>query len=126
LANMGVTMAERQEVLELAAQIVSAHISNNAVASDQLPALIRQIANTLATVEQTTSVPPKAEPAVPVGKSILAGHLVCLDCGKHFSMLKRHLMTDKPTDAGAVSTATPGFVPDRCTELCQTRSALAK
>jgi predicted transcriptional regulator len=125
---MGATMVERQEVLELAAQIVSAHISNNAVASDQLPELIRQVANTLAAVEQTTSVPPKPEPAVPVGKSVLAGHLICLDCGKHFSMLKRHLMTDhrltpeQYRQRWGLLASYPIVAPD----YAKTRSALAK
>ena len=87
-------MAERPELLGLATEIVSAHVSNNAIAADQLPGLIQQVFNALATVEQVTAAPPKAEPAVSVKKSILANHIVCLDCGKHFSMLRRHLMTD--------------------------------
>ena len=87
-------MAEHSEVLGLAAQIVSAHVSYNAVPSDQLPGLIRQVFNSLATAEQATTVPPKPESAVTVRQSVTAGHIVCLDCGKHFSMLKRHLMTD--------------------------------
>ena len=87
-------MAERSELLGLATEIVSAHVSNNAIAADQLSGLIQQVFNALATVEQAISAPPKAEPAVPVKKSILANHIVCLDCGKHFSMLRRHLMTD--------------------------------
>ena len=87
-------MAERQALLGLAAKIVSAHISNNAIASDQLPGLIRQVFNALTTVEQATAAPTKPEPAVPVRRSVVADHIVCLDCGKHFSMLRRHLMTD--------------------------------
>ena len=87
-------MAERNDMLGLAAEIVSAHISNNAVTPDQLPTLIRQVFNTLATVEHATAAPPKSMPAVPVQRSAFKDHLVCLDCGKHFSMLKRHLMTD--------------------------------
>ena len=87
-------MAEHSEVLGLAAQIVSAHVSHNAVPSDQLAGLIRQVFNSLATAEQATTVPPKPESAVTVRQSVTAGHIVCLDCGKHFSMLKRHLMTD--------------------------------
>ena len=87
-------MAEHYEVLGLAAQIVSAHVSHNAVPSDQLPGLIRQVFNSLATAEQATTVLPKPESAVTVKQSVTAGHIVCLDCGKHFSMLKRHLMTD--------------------------------
>ena len=39
-------------------------------------------------------MPPKPEFAVTVRQSVTAGHIVCLDCGKHFSMLKRHLMED--------------------------------
>jgi len=87
-------MAERYQVMGLAAEIVSAHVSNNAVEPDELPALIEQVFNTLANVEQATAAPPRPEPAVPVKHSIRADHLACLDCGKHFSMLKRHLMTN--------------------------------
>ena len=59
-------MAERPELLGLASDIVSAHIANNAVSTDQLPGLVQQVFNALATVEQATAAPPKAEPAVPV------------------------------------------------------------
>jgi predicted transcriptional regulator len=87
-------MAEREVVLGLAAEIVSAHVSNNAVPTDQLPGLIQQVFNTLASVEQASVTPPKPEPAVPIKQSMRAGHLTCLDCGKQFSTLKRHLRTD--------------------------------
>jgi predicted transcriptional regulator len=51
--------------------------------------------SSLATVvEQKTAEPAKPDPAVPIGQSVRAGHIVGLVCGKHFSMLKRHLMTD--------------------------------
>ena len=87
-------MVEGNDMLELAARIVSAHISNSAVAADQLPTLIQRVFNALATVEESTSAPPKPEPAVPVQRSVFKDHIACLDCGKHFSMIKRHLMTD--------------------------------
>ena len=87
-------MAERPELLGLATEIISAQVSHNAVAPEELPGLIQQVFNALATVGQATAASPKAEPPVPVKKSVLANHIVCLDCGKHFSMLKRHLMTD--------------------------------
>jgi len=87
-------MAERPELVGLAAKIVSAHVSYNAVAADQLSRLIQQVFNALSTAEQAAIAPPKAEPAVPVKCSVLADHVVCLDCGKHCSVLKRHLMTD--------------------------------
>ena len=81
-------------VLNLAAQIVSAHVSNNAVTPDQLPKLINDIHHALTTVGQVAAEQPKAEPAVSVKKSVFADHLVCLDCGKQFSTLKRHIRTD--------------------------------
>ena len=87
-------MAERPELLGLASEIVSAHVRNNAIAADQLPGLIQKVFDALATAQQATTVPPKPEFAVTVRQSVTAGHIVCLDCGKHFSMLKRHLMTD--------------------------------
>src|ERR1700730_11289416 len=87
-------MADREVVLGLAAEIVAAHVGNNAVPIDQLPGLIRQVFNPLARVEQASVTPPKPEPAVPIKQSMRADHLTCLDCGKQFSMLKRHLRTD--------------------------------
>ena len=65
-------MAEREVVLGLAAAIVSAHVSNNAVPTDQLPTLIQQVFNTLSTVEQASVTPPKPEPAVPIKQSMRA------------------------------------------------------
>ena len=87
-------MVEKEVVLELAADIVSAHVRNNAVATDQLPTLIQQVFNTLVIAEQKSSAPPRPEPAVPINRSMRADYLTCLDCGKHLSMLKRHLRMD--------------------------------
>jgi len=87
-------MAEGELLLGLAAEIVSAHVSNNAVPADELPALIRQVFNSLARAEQKSLAPSKPEPAVPIKQSMRADYLTCLDCGKRFSMLKRHLRTD--------------------------------
>jgi predicted transcriptional regulator len=87
-------MAERPELLGLAAEIVSAHVSHNAVAADQLSRLIQQVCNALATAEQAANAPSRAKPAVAVKRSVFSDHMVCLDCGKSLTMLKRHLMTD--------------------------------
>jgi predicted transcriptional regulator len=81
-------------VLSLAAEIVSAHVSNNAVSVDELPKLINNVHHALATVNQGATEQSRPEPVVPVKQSVRADHLVCLDCGKHYSMLKRHLMAD--------------------------------
>jgi predicted transcriptional regulator len=57
-------MAEREQLLQLAADIVSAHASNNTLRADQLPGLIQQVFSTLATAQQSTAPPPRPEPAV--------------------------------------------------------------
>jgi predicted transcriptional regulator len=87
-------MVEKEVVLGLAAEIVSAHVRNNAVATDQLPTLIQQVFNTLVTAEQKSVAPPRPEPAVPINRSMRADYLVCLDCGQHLLMLRRHLRMD--------------------------------
>lgn len=81
-------------VLNLVVKIVSAHLANNAVQTEDLPKLIRDVHHALARAGQAALVEPRGEPAVPIKKSVLADHLVCLECGKSFSMIKRHLMTD--------------------------------
>ena len=77
----------------LTAEIVSAYVSNNTVASGDIPALINQIHSALLRVSSgqadASSEPPK--PAVPIKRSISADFLICLDDGKKFKSLKRHL-----------------------------------
>ncbi len=82
------------DVLGLTVQIVSAHVSHNSVASEQLPGLIQEIYRTLSMVGRDAPVvAEKAAPAVPVKKSIFPDYLVCLEDGKKLKMLKRHLST---------------------------------
>jgi len=80
-------------ILGLTAQIVSAHISNNTVATDSLPSLIQEIYKTLASVGVVAPVIERPAPAVPVKKSIFPDYLICLEDGKKLKMLKRHLKT---------------------------------
>jgi predicted transcriptional regulator len=82
------------DIISLTAQIVSAHVAANDVAADQLSTLIKGVYQTLATVGQPVIEPPKAEPAVSAKKSVFADHIVCLDCGGSYTMLKRHISTD--------------------------------
>jgi len=87
-------MANRDELLVLAAQIVSAHVANSTVAPRDVPKLIDAVYRALSDVGRAPDATASAEPAVPVKRSVTGDHLVCLECGKHFSMLKRHLGTD--------------------------------
>lgn len=80
-------------ILGLTAQIVSAHVANNTVQPDALPALIQSVFKTLAAAGKEAPEPVKLEPAVPIKRSIFADHIVCLEDGKKLKMLKRHLAT---------------------------------
>jgi len=81
--------------IQLTAEIVSAYVSNNSVPSGDLSALINQVHSALTRVSSgqvdTSSEPLK--PAISVKKSITPDHIVCLEDGKKFKSLKRHLRT---------------------------------
>src|SRR5690349_3748555 len=119
-------MAE-ELLLGLAAQIVSAHVSNNMVVSADLPKLISDVHRALATAGQPTA-PPRGEPAVSVRQSVKPDHLVCLECGKHFSMLKRHLATDHELtpEQYRQKWELPASYPIVAPNYAKIRSALAK
>src|SRR3954469_11474139 len=93
-------MSEQQtppNYIELAADLVSAFVSNNPVPAAELPALIGTVHAALTKVangssQQPTEEPKKA-PAVSVKKSVQPDYIVCLDDGKRFKSLKRHLRT---------------------------------
>ena len=88
-------MEEKPELLEMTADIVSAYVSNNTVSADAVPGLIAQIHAALSGVSSApVEVEPEPkEPAVPVRKSITPDFLICLEDGRKFKSLKRHLRT---------------------------------
>ena len=79
-------------LLQLTAQIVAAHVAHNPVKAEDLPKLIEGVYEALAGSRQTTLTEPKQEPVVPIKRSVFSDHIVCLEDGKRFKMLKRHLM----------------------------------
>jgi predicted transcriptional regulator len=79
--------------LQLTARIIAAHVSNNAVESIALPALINSVFMTLNQVGQAAPAQEAPQPAVPVKKSVFPDYLICLEDGKKLKMLKRHLQT---------------------------------
>jgi len=81
--------------IELTAQIVSAYVGNNSVPSVEIASLIAQVHAALKRVSdgQITAAPDPAKPAVPVKRSINSDYIVCLEDGKKFKSLKRHLRT---------------------------------
>lgn len=88
---------DTQELLALTTEIVSAHVSNNDVAAADLPGLIEQVHASLARVASgNVGETPAARPApaVAIKKSVTPDYLVCLEDGKHLTMLKRYLSTN--------------------------------
>ena len=81
--------------IELTASIVSAYVSNNPVPSSELPALIGQVHTALTRVSngQAGALGDTLKPAIPIKKSVTSDYIVCLEDGKKFKSLKRHLRT---------------------------------
>jgi predicted transcriptional regulator len=81
--------------IELTAEIVSAYVSNNSVPASDLQSLISQVHSALTRVSSghADAANEPLKPAVSVKKSITADHIVCLEDGKKFKSLKRHLRT---------------------------------
>jgi len=90
-------MADNQDddtLLALTADIVAAHVSNNSVSVNDLPALIENVHGALTGISGAGArADAKLEPAVSVRASIKPDYIVCLEDGKKLKMLKRHLMT---------------------------------
>jgi predicted transcriptional regulator len=83
-----------ETLITLTADIVSAHVSNNSVAVNDLPTLIQNVHNALSGLGSRAEVPEaKPEPAVSIRSSVKPDFIVCLEDGKKLKMLKRHLMT---------------------------------
>ena len=81
--------------IELTASIVSAYVSNNPVPAAELSALIGQVHTALTRVSSGPGELPGDghKPAIPVKKSITSDYIICLEDGKKFKSLKRHLRT---------------------------------
>ncbi len=88
------TSIDRNELLALTAEIVSAYVGNNALDTSTVPGMIGAVFAKL--TELSTDEKPLPEtltPAVPIKRSVTDDYIVCLEDGKKLKMLKRHLMT---------------------------------
>lgn len=118
-----------EDVLALTAQIVSAHVKKNQVEVGDLPSLIRDVFRTLSGLgDAPAAIPDSVKPAVPAQKSVFASYIVCMECGKKMTMLKRHLMTEHSLtiDQYRAKWNLPGTYPMVAPDYAETRSALAK
>lgn len=95
MADNGLEALAAERLAELTADVVSAYVGNNPVPVAELPTLIADVHSTLGRVRSSQNEPPKEDlkPAVSIKKSVTPDHLVCLEDGKKFKSLKRHLST---------------------------------
>lgn len=84
-----------QELVELTAKIVAAFVSNNSINSSELPQLINETHAALAraTGQSVETEREEQRPKVAVKKSVMPDYIICLEDGKKFKSLKRHLRT---------------------------------
>jgi predicted transcriptional regulator len=80
--------------IELAAEVVASFISNNPLPRTELPALIQAVHSAVERLGKGERAPPQVEakaPAVPVRKSVTPDYLICLEDGKRFKSMRRHV-----------------------------------
>ncbi len=119
---------DSDDLLGLTEKIVSSHVSNNSVASADLPNLIRAVYAALYNVSTGAGTPSPPKPAVPIKRSVTPNHVVCLEDGKKFKMLKRHLKTDHNMTPKEYQErwGLPGDYPIVAPKYAEKRSQLAK
>src|SRR5271165_5165530 len=117
--------------VELAAEVVAAFISNNPLPRGELPALIQAVHSAVERLGKgPESAPPQVEmksPAVPIRKSVTPDYLICLEDGKQFKSLRRHLAAlgltpEQYREKWSLPTNYPMVAPNYAAQ----RSALAK
>jgi predicted transcriptional regulator len=123
------TMDENTDLITMTADIVSAYVGANTVAADDLPALIHAVHGALAGVSTGAqpALAPK-QPATPIKRSITPEYLICLEDGRRFKSLKRHLRSQydlSPEDYRA-KWGLPRDYPMVAPNYAKARSDLAK
>lgn len=118
------------ELIDLTADIVSAYVSNNTVPAGDLPALIGSVHRALIATQGGVSEPEPEplKPAVNPKKSVFPDYIVCLEDGKKFKSLKRHLRThyDLSPEEYREKWNLPPDYPMVAPNYAAARSALAK
>jgi predicted transcriptional regulator len=119
----------------LAAQIVIAHIARNDTPAGALPDLIRAVYHALASAGSSDGAPtsqtnarPAAQRRASTGQTVFDSHLICMECGLHMKMLKRHLQTVHNTTPAEYREKwhLPGDYPMVAQQYAALRSSLAK
>ena len=124
-------MAEdNKELLDLSAVIVSAYVANNNVARGDLVGLIASTYAALSSLGEAPAAAPAAPlvPAVQIRKSVTPAAIICLEDGKSFKSLKRHLSSkfDMSPEQYRTKWGLPSDYPMVAPAYAEARSALAK
>lgn len=118
------------DLVDLSADIVCAYVSHNALSVTDLPRLIVEVHTALRSLEtgETLTAPEELRPAVPIRKSVTPDYIVCLEDGKKFKSLKRHLRTqyDLSPEEYREKWGLPPDYPMVAPNYSATRSRLAK
>lgn len=118
------------DLIDLSTEIVSAYVSHNALAVSDLPKLISDVHVALRNLQHDAApaIAEELKPAVPVRKSIAPDYIVCLEDGKKFKSLKRHLRThyDLSPEEYRDKWGLPADYPMVAPNYSATRSRLAK
>jgi len=119
-------------LLELTAEVVCAYVGNNSIQSSELPNLILQVQNQMESLKsgpvETIETVSDPKPAVNPRKSVFPDYLICLEDGKHFKALKRHLKShfNLTPDEYRAKWGLPHDYPMVAANYAQKRSRLAK
>jgi predicted transcriptional regulator len=126
----GAVAGADNDLIDLSTEIVSAYVSHNALSVTDLPKLIADVHSALKGLQGNRAPEPMEElkPAVPVRKSIAPDHIICLEDGKKFKSLKRHLRThyDMSPEEYREKWGLPADYPMVAPNYSATRSRLAK
>ena len=121
-------IADHRTLLEHTVTIVAAYVSNNTVQKEHLPELIAETFASLAGRIRPEVEPEKLTPAVPIKRSVQPDFIICLENGKRFKSLKRHLKThfDMTPDEYRAKWGLPNDYPMVAPNYALARSELAK
>lgn len=121
---------KNENLVELAADIVSAFVANNNVTTSDLPGVIASVYASLTKLGGEPEAPPAAPlvPAVPIRKSVTPDAIICLEDGQSFKSLKRHLSSKYGLTPEQYRTkwGLPADYPMVAPAYAEARSALAK
>ena len=121
--------SEKANLVELTADIVSAYVGHSRLATNDLPELIRSVYAALGGVSSPVDAPVEIKtPAVSIKKSITDDYLICLEDGRRFKSLKRHLRTkyDLTPEAYREKWGLPKSYPMVSPAYAAARSVMAK